>query len=61
METIDLHGMDYLEAKAFLDYYLSRQPKGSREIVVIHGHLHGRVLQRLVREEYRHPRIQRKL
>ncbi|MGL5540155.1 MAG: Smr/MutS family protein [Erysipelotrichaceae bacterium] len=58
MEIVDLHGMDYVEAKIFLKRYLDKiAKKGEREITVVHGHHGGKVLHDLVRKEFKHPRV----
>lgn len=58
---VDIHGMRPEEAKRQLEFLLTRADKGTREMVVIHGYSHGRVLKDMVRAELKHPRISCKL
>lgn len=60
-KEIDLHGMDYIEAKVFLKQYFDRLEKGKFEILIIHGYQRGSTLQNYVRKEFKHKRIHRKL
>lgn len=58
--TIDLHGMQKSEAKAKLLQLLKTCPKDVTAIDVIHGCHNGQTLQKLVRQEIKHPRILQK-
>jgi DNA-nicking Smr family endonuclease len=58
---VDLHQMTVREAKKYLDSYICAMPKGTAELVVIHGFNMGRVLQRFVRSEYTHKRVEKKI
>lgn len=58
--TIDLHGLQKAEAKAKLQQLLKSCPKDVGEIEVIHGCHGGQALQKMVRQELKHPRIARK-
>lgn len=59
--TIDIHGFNVKEAKAYLDQTLNQLPSGMREITIIHGYQSGNVLQQFVRKAYHHDRLERKL
>lgn len=59
-KEIDLHGMDYIEAKVFLKQYFDGLPKGNIEVLIVHGYRNGSRLQVLVRKEFKHVRIVRK-
>lgn len=59
--TIDLHGKTVAEAKAELMRVIKTCPKHIKEIDVIHGYTKGQALQNLVRREFSHPRIERKI
>ncbi len=58
---VDIHGMRPEDAKRQLEFLITRAEKGTREMVVIHGYSHGRVLKDMVRSELKHPRISCKL
>lgn len=58
---VDLHQLNVREAKKYLDSYISAIPKGTAELVVIHGFNRGSVLQRFVRSEYTHKRVEKKI
>lgn len=59
--SIDLHGMTVTEARRALKEELSRMPKTARELEVIHGSNSGIKLLTLVRKEFSHPRLERKI
>lgn len=59
--TVDLHGMTVTEARSELMRVLKGCPKHIREIDVIHGYTQGQALQNLVRREFSHPKIERKI
>jgi len=58
---IDLHQLNVTEAKSYLDSYISAMPKGTAELVVIHGFNRGSILQRFVRNTYKHKRVEKKI
>lgn len=60
-EKIDLHGLSLEDAGRELDYFLSTQPSGTEELLVVHGHNQGSAMMNYVRKTYKHPRIVRKL
>ena len=57
--TIDLHRLTVKEAFEVLDSTIKYAPKGTREIVVIHGYHSGTALLNLVRNEYRNRKVKR--
>ncbi len=58
---IDLHNMSVLEARKQLKTSLSALPKHIKEVRVIHGYRGGKELQKLVRKDFCHKRIDRKI
>lgn len=58
---IDIHGMTVNEAISELDYYLEYLPDDVKEVVVIHGYRQGKRLLEMVRKEFQHDRIERKI
>ena len=58
---IDIHGMTVNEAISELDYYLEYLPEDVKEVVVIHGYRQGKRLLDMVRKEFQHDRIERKI
>ncbi|NLK70718.1 MAG: DNA mismatch repair protein MutS [Clostridiales bacterium] len=59
--TVDLHGMTVAEARSELLRILKTCPKHIKEIDVIHGYTKGQALQNLIRRDFTHPRIDRKI
>ena len=59
--TVDLHNMNMAQAHAYLKSRLDRAPAEIREVVVIHGFNSGCALQKMVRKDFRHPRIKGKI
>lgn len=59
--TIDLHDMELLEARYYLDKLFETLPDDILEIVVIHGYRKGQVLLNMVRKDFKHPRIKQKV
>ena len=58
---IDIHGMTVNEAISELDYFLEYLPDNVKEVVVIHGYRQGKRLLEMVRKEFQHDRIERKI
>ena len=58
---VDIHGLMASDAKARLEHLLSNAGPQVEEVVVIHGYSRGTVLRDMVRNQLKHPRIQRKL
>lgn len=59
--TIDLHDMELLEATYHLEKLFETLPANIKEVIVIHGYHKGQVLLNMVRKEFKHPRIQKKV
>lgn len=59
--TIDLHDMELLEARYYLDKLFETLPDDILEVVVIHGYRKGQVLLNMVRKDFKHPRIKQKI
>lgn len=60
-KEIDLHLMSVVEAKSYLKTYLNSLDKEVREVRVVHGYNNGTRLQHLVRKEFKHKRVKRKI
>lgn len=58
---IDLHDMTSAEAKRALDSYITGMPACGGELNVIHGCHGGTVLRDMVRRQYKHKRLERKI
>ncbi len=59
--TIDLHDMELLEATYHLEKLFETLPSNIKEVIVIHGYHKGQVLLNMVRKEFKHPRIKKKV
>ncbi len=59
-QEIDIHGLTCAEAKKVITQRIASCPKGC-ELRVIHGFHGGQALQKMVRNELKHPRIKSKL
>lgn len=59
--TVDLHEYTVTDAKKKLTFIISKAPKGTREIVVIHGYHRGTALKEMVRKEFKNKRVARKI
>lgn len=57
---IDLHGLNYNQAKEKLTKTLNSLPEDTGELTVVHGYKGGTVLRELVRK-FKHPKIERKV
>ena len=58
---VDLHGMTVVEARNHLIARLNKLPSHIREVRVIHGYNQGTNLQKVVRKEFKHKTIERKI
>ena len=58
---IDLHDMQELEAKYYLDKFITTAPQNIKQINVIHGYKKGQVLLKMVRNNFKHSRIKKKV
>lgn len=59
--VVDLHGMTKEEAKAQLIYALGSYDVDIRCLVIVHGYHHGTVIKNLVKKEFTHPKIAKKV
>ena len=59
--SIDLHNMELLEAEYYLNKLFETLPQDILEVVVIHGYLKGHILLDMVRKDFKHPRIKKKV
>ncbi len=60
-KTIDLHQMTKEEARAALVYELERVDNDIKSLVIIHGYHGGTVIKNLVRREFNHNLIEKKV
>ncbi len=60
-EEIDIHGMTVNEALSELEYFMEYLPDDIREVVVVHGYHQGKKLLQMVRTQFTHKRIKRKI
>ncbi len=58
---VDLHGMTAIEAKIYLQKIFKSLSSNITEVVVIHGNNRGDKLANMVRREFKHKRIDRKI
>ena len=59
--TVDLHEMNMAQAHAHLKAKVDHAPAYIKEVVVIHGYNNGTALQKMVRKDFKHPRVNRKI
>lgn len=59
--VIDLHNMELLEARYYLDKLFETLPDDILEVVVIHGYRKGQTLLNMVRKDFKHPKIKKKV
>ncbi len=59
--VIDLHNMEENEARFFLERTIDTAESKIKEIVVIHGYRQGQVILNMVRREFTHKRIEKKV
>ena len=58
--TLDLHGMNRIQAKAAIDAAQRRAGPGVYRLELIHGYHGGSALRDMIRETYgRHPKVKR--
>lgn len=58
---LDLHDMQEQEARFYLERAIDTAEENIKEIVVIHGYRQGQVILNMVRKEFNHQRIDRKV
>ena len=54
---VDLHNMQVLEAKVYLELEIDRAMPEIKEVHVIHGYKKGRLILDMVRREFKHKKI----
>lgn len=59
--VLDLHDMQQDEAKFYLEKAIDTAEEKIKEIVVIHGYRQGQIILNMVRKEFRHKKIERKV
>ncbi len=59
--VVDLHDMEKEEARFYLERTIDTAEPKIKEIVVIHGYRKGQVILNMVRKEFNHKRIKRKV
>lgn len=57
---IDLHDKTVLEAEYILEKELDTLPYYIKVVEVVHGYRQGQAILKMVREEFKHPKIKRK-
>ena len=59
--VLDLHNMQVDEARFYLERAIDTSEHRIREIVVIHGYRQGQGILNMVRNEFKHKRIEKKV
>lgn len=60
-KTIDLHRQTKEDARISLIYAIESLDIDIKCLIVVHGYHGGTVIKKLVREEFKHPRIAQKI
>jgi len=60
-KRVDLHGLNREEAMAELCNAIYHLDSNYSGLMVVHGYHSGKVLRKLVREEFVHPRIEKRV
>ena len=58
---LDLHNMEVEEARFYLEKAIDTAEYKIKEIVVVHGYRKGQTILNMVRREFKHKRIERKV
>ncbi len=58
-KAVDIHGMTVPGARAYLKNYLNTLDRFVTEVEIIHGYNQGQNLQRLIRKEFKHKRVEK--
>jgi len=58
---VDLHDMQEAEARFYLEKAIDTAEEKIKEVVVIHGYRQGQVILNMVRKQFTHKRIDRKI
>lgn len=61
IKEIDLHNMSVIEARRYLKTIINSLDSSTKELRVIHGYKSGSDLQKMVRKEFKHKRVIRKI
>ena len=59
--VVDLHDMEKQEAMFYLERAIDTAEPKIKEIVVVHGYRQGQVILNMVRKEFTHKRIEKKV
>lgn len=60
-KEIDLHNMSVTQARKYLKTFINSLDSNTKELRVIHGYKKGNQLQKMVRKEFKHKRVIRKI
>ncbi len=60
-KQIDLHNLTKEDAKINLIYEIESLDSDIKALVVVHGYHGGVVIKKMVRDEFNHPRIEKKV
>lgn len=60
-KEVDIHGMSVAGARSYLKKYINDLSKGVTEIDIIHGYNQGKELQKFVRKDFNHRKIEKKI
>jgi len=58
---LDLHDMQLEEARFYLEKAIDTAEDKIKEIVVVHGYRKGQTILNMVRKDFKHKRIERKV
>ena len=58
--TVDLHDKTVLEAEYILSKELGTLPYYIKVVEVVHGYRKGQALLKMIRKDFKHPKIKRK-
>ena len=58
---VDLHNMQEDEARFYLEKAIDTAEDKIKEIVVVHGYRKGQTILNMVRKEFRHKKIEKKI
>ncbi len=59
--VVDLHDMQEEEARFYLERAIDTATEKIKEVVVIHGYRQGQVILNMVRKNFNHKRIEKKV
>lgn len=58
---VDLHNMEVEEARFYLERAINTAEYKIKEIVVVHGYRKGQTILNMVRKEFKHKKIEKKV